>query len=113
MVIDIGSQGRKPTVPANTSQNAGNSKVNTPPASSAVPPPAVANQTPAPAVETGVSISQEAQVMQKLAQQLKDPPVQQGKVAQLKQAIANRTYTINPERIAQKLLLADEYSPPT
>ncbi len=110
MVIDIGSQGRKPSLPANTTQNPGNNKVNTPVGTQPPAAPTAAPAAPAPA-QTGVFISQEAQVMQKLAQQLKDPPVQQGKVAQLKQAISNRTYTINPERIAQKLLLADENAP--
>ncbi len=112
MVMDINNSGRNASVSNTVNTNPPTGKPN-----SGSPLP-VANQgqttvTPAntPEPGSGVYISSEAQTMQKLAQQLKDPPVNQSRVTQIKQAIANNTYTINPERIAEKLLSADEQMP--
>ncbi|NNM51731.1 MAG: flagellar biosynthesis anti-sigma factor FlgM, partial [Pseudomonadales bacterium] len=74
-------------------------------------PPQIATPAGPPATATPmgqVVISAEAMAMQKLAQQLRNGPVDSGKVAHLRQSIANNTYTINPDSIAQKLLQNEE-----
>ncbi len=109
MVIDIpgaGSGRNLTNTSANSSGSAASGRV-----TAGSPPPQVAEPASPPAVPaaTGqVVISAEAMAMQKLAQQLRNGPVDSGKVSHLRQSIANNTYTINPESIAQKLLQNEE-----
>ena len=52
-----------------------------------------------------VHLSHEAQQLQKISDSLRDQPiVDKGRVAELKQAIADRTYTVDSNRVASKLL---------
>ena len=52
-----------------------------------------------------VHLSQEAQQLQKIGEQLRDQPeVNSARVAQLKQAIADGSYTVDADRVASKLL---------
>ena len=51
-----------------------------------------------------VSISAEGQEMQKLAEGLRQRPVNEQKVAAIRQAIAQNTYRIDPESIAEKMI---------
>ncbi|HGY9626314.1 flagellar biosynthesis anti-sigma factor FlgM [Pseudomonas juntendi] len=52
-----------------------------------------------------VHLSQEAQQLQKISDQLRDQPeVNSARVAQLKQAIAEGSYKVDAERVASKLL---------
>lgn len=52
-----------------------------------------------------VQLSHEAQQLQNISERLKDQPViNQERVAQLKQAIADGSYQVDSKRVAQKLL---------
>lgn len=53
---------------------------------------------------TTVKLSSEAQMLSKLEDQLAQlPDADEDRIASIKQAIANGTFSVNPERIASKL----------
>lgn len=58
---------------------------------------------------TDVSLSSQAQSLSKLESQInRSPEVNAERVAELKKAIADGSYQINPQRIAQRMLDQDE-----
>ena len=68
-----------------------------------------ANQSSDKAIGDSVSLSAEARSLEKLEDSLRTTPeVDSDKVASIKQAIDDGTYTINPEIIAENLLRQDE-----
>ncbi len=65
--------------------------------------------TNAPNPAETVKFSSEAQMLNKLEEQLSElPDTNEGRIASIKQAIADGTFSINPERIATKLASLEE-----
>ncbi len=89
--------------------NAGASGRSTAPSS---PPPTSAPAPTAPnsnASAPEISISAEGQAMQKLADGLRQKPLNEQKVAALRQAIAENTYRIDPQQVARKMLQFEQH----
>ncbi len=75
-----------------------------PPVSTPAAPPSTAATAAGNANAPAVNISAEGQAMQKLADGLRQQPVNEQKVAALRQAIATNTYRIDPQQVAKKML---------
>lgn len=106
MVIDFNRLNNANT-PANTgrtgSTQAGNRGETAQPAQAAV----VGKGDEQNAAKSGesVQLSREAQQLQNIGEKLRDQPiVDKERVAQLKQAIADGSYQVDSQRVAQKLL---------
>ena len=67
------------------------------------------NQEPPSPVVDGVSLSAQAKLMQKLESQIDAAPdVNAERVANIKKALAEGTYEINAERVAERMLDQDQ-----
>ncbi|WP_409278309.1 flagellar biosynthesis anti-sigma factor FlgM [Pseudomonas defluvii] len=98
MIIDFSRLNNSPSVTGGA--RTGSSLENSSGAASASTAPAASTQSG----ET-VHLSQEAQQLQKISEKLREQPVvNSGRVAELKQAIADGSYKIDSNRIASKLL---------
>ncbi|MEE3635607.1 flagellar biosynthesis anti-sigma factor FlgM [Pseudomonas sp. AL 58] len=98
MIIDFSRLNNSPSVTGGA--RTGSSQENSSSAASASTAPAASTQSG----ET-VHLSQEAQQLQKISEKLREQPVvNSGRVAELKQAIADGSYKIDSNRIASKLL---------
>lgn len=87
---------------AGAAQAGRNESVQTPKAQTATTPEATASQARA---GENVQLSREAQQLQKVNEKLREQPVvNRERVAQLKQAIADGSYQVDPQRVAAKLL---------
>lgn len=96
MVIDFSRLNNSQSV-AGTSRTSATGKTDAPASISA----------PADVKRTGetVHLSSEAQKLQTITDKLRDQPiVNSARVAELKQAIANGTYTVDSNRVASKML---------
>ncbi|MEG5265735.1 flagellar biosynthesis anti-sigma factor FlgM [Pseudomonas sp. JDS28PS106] len=96
MVIDFSRLNNSQSV-AGTSRTSATGKTDAPASISA----------PADVKSTGetVHLSSEAQKLQTITDKLRDQPiVNSARVAELKQAIANGTYTVDSNRVASKML---------
>lgn len=88
---NVSSRARQ-TVPANKPESDTNNSIKSSPTSS-----------------DSVSLSSEGQTMAKVATELSNTPdVDSAKVAQLKAAIENGSYSVNAEQIAESMLEQDE-----
>lgn len=105
MVIDF-NRPNNATTPANSGrtgnvQSGGRNEA----VGSTQPAPAPAEQEAASKSGESVQFSREAQQLQKVADQLRDmPSVDKERVARLKQAIADGSYQVDSQRVANKLL---------
>jgi negative regulator of flagellin synthesis FlgM len=101
MVIDPSN----PSLNKATSSSSGSKLKPTPGAE-----PTVSGKTATPAATDNVSLSREAQAMGRLEQALKtSSDVDETKVAALRQAIAEGKYQVNSERIAERMLVQDDW----
>ncbi len=107
MVIDF-NRPNNATTPANSgragsAQSGGQSEAITAKQNTSVPAPA--EQAQASKSGESVQLSREAQQLQKISEKLRDQPtVDNERVAQLKQAIADGSYQVDSQRVASKLL---------
>ncbi|MFC6337508.1 flagellar biosynthesis anti-sigma factor FlgM [Pseudomonas sp. CCM 7891] len=101
MVIDFSRLNNAQATPANTRTNSAKDSVEAKPQSL----PAKAEQASASQSGESVHLSNEAQQLQKVTDSLRDQPVvNQARVAELKQAIADGSYKVDSTRVASKLL---------
>ncbi|CRM44432.1 flagellar biosynthesis anti-sigma factor FlgM [Pseudomonas fluorescens] len=99
MVIDFNRLNSTQPLPGNTRTSGAKDSVE------AKPLPAKAEQASASQSGESVHLSNEAQQLQKITDSLRDQPiVNKARVAELKQAIADGTYTVDSNRVASKLL---------
>lgn len=107
MVIDFNRPNNAAT-PANSgrtgnAQAAGQNQAITAKQAASVPAPA--EQAQASKSGESVQLSSEAQQLQQISEKLRDQPiVDNARVAQLKQAIADGSYQVDSQRVASKLL---------
>lgn len=100
MSVDIKGLGGSPSGPRGSTRSTGSAKGGTAVTSTA-PDSTSGSDTP----PSEVSISSEAQAMQRLASQLSTGNgVDSARVQAIRDALANNTYVINPEKIADKLM---------
>jgi negative regulator of flagellin synthesis FlgM len=105
MVIDF-NRPNNAASPANSgrtgsAQSAGQNEATTAKKTSSPP----AEQAQASKSGESVQLSREAQQLQKISEKLRDQPsVDNERVAQLKQAIADGSYQVDSQRVASKLL---------
>ncbi|AUZ47724.1 anti-sigma28 factor FlgM [Pseudomonas sp. 31 R 17] len=100
MVIDFSRLNNTPTT-SGTTRTAGKENVE----AKSQPLPAKAEQASASQSGESVHLSNEAQQLQKVTDSLRDQPVvNKARVAELKQAIADGSYTVDSNRVASKLL---------
>ncbi|AZE90808.1 flagellar biosynthesis anti-sigma factor FlgM [Pseudomonas orientalis] len=100
MVIDFSRLNNTPTT-SGTARTAGKENVE----AKAQPLPTKTEQASASQSGESVHLSNEAQQLQKVTDSLRDQPVvNKARVAELKQAIADGTYTVDSNRVASKLL---------
>ena len=97
MVIDFSRLNNSPSVTGGVRGNT---------ASGSAEKPAVSQEAATTSASgEAVHLSQEAQQLQKISEKLREQPVvNSGRVAELKQAIADGSYKIDSNRIASKLL---------
>ena len=101
MVIDFSRLNNTPALPGNTRTGGAKDSVEAKPQ----PLPAKAEQAAASQSGESVHLSNEAQQLQKVTDSLRDQPVvNQARVAELKQAIADGSYKVDSNRVASKLL---------
>ncbi|AZF54577.1 Negative regulator of flagellin synthesis FlgM (anti-sigma28) [Pseudomonas sp. R4-34-07] len=101
MVIDFNRLNSTQPLPGNTRTNGTKDSVE----AKSQPLPAKAEQASASHSGESVHLSNEAQQLQKVTDSLRDQPiVNKARVAELKQAIADGTYTVDSNRVASKLL---------
>ena len=101
MVIDFSRLNSAPPVTGSTRSNA-NQEAGS--ATQAAPEQSPEPTTSAPSGES-VSLSPQAQQLQKISDSLRDQPVVNSqRVADLKQAIADGSYKVDSSRVASKLL---------
>ena len=101
MVIDFSRLNSAPPVAGSTRSNA-NQEAGS--ATQAAPAQSPEPTTSAPSGES-VSLSPQAQQLQKISDSLRDQPVVNSqRVADLKQAIADGSYKVDSSRVASKLL---------
>ena len=101
MVIDFSRLNSAPPVTGSTRSNA-NQEAGS--ATQAAPVQSPEATTIAPSGES-VSLSPQAQQLQKISDSLRDQPVvNSDRVAELKQAIADGSYKVDSSRVASKLL---------
>lgn len=99
MVIDFNRLNSTQPLPGNTRTSGAKDSVE------AKSLPAKAEQASASQSGESVHLSNEAQQLQKITDSLRDQPiVNKARVAELKQAIADGTYTVDSNRVASKLL---------
>ncbi|KRP59208.1 flagellar biosynthesis anti-sigma factor FlgM [Pseudomonas orientalis] len=100
MVIDFSRLNNTPTT-SGTARTTSKENVE----AKSQPLPAKAEQASASQSGESVHLSNEAQQLQKVTDSLRDQPVvNKARVAELKQAIADGTYTVDSNRVASKLL---------
>lgn len=105
MVIDF-NRPNNATTPANSgrtgsAQSGGQNEAITTKQTTSTP----AEQAQASKSGESVQLSREAQQLQKISEKLRDQPsVDNERVAQLKQAIADGSYQVDSQRVASKLL---------
>ncbi|MFO2465849.1 flagellar biosynthesis anti-sigma factor FlgM [Pseudomonas sp. 15FMM2] len=101
MVIDFSRLNNAPALPGNTRTSGAKDNVE----AKSQPSPAPAEKTVASQSGESVHLSNEAQQLQKVTDSLRDQPVvNQARVAELKQAIADGSYKVDSNRVASKLL---------
>jgi negative regulator of flagellin synthesis FlgM len=101
MVIDFSRLNNAPALPVTTRTSGAKDSVE----AKAQPLPAKAEQASASQSGESVHLSNEAQQLQKVTNSLRDQPVvNQARVAELKQAIADGSYKVDSNRVASKLL---------
>ena len=101
MVIDFTRLNNTPSTSGSTRTNGAKESVE----AKAQPLPAKAEQASASQSGESVHLSNEAQQLQKVTDSLRDQPVvNKARVAELKQAIADGSYTVDSNRVASKLL---------
>jgi negative regulator of flagellin synthesis FlgM len=101
MVIDPSN----PSLNKTTSSTSGGSKLKPTPGVES----SAGGKTTAQAAGDNVSLSQEAQVLGRVEQAMKNSPeVDEAKVSAIRQAIAEGRYQINSERIAERMLAQDD-----
>ena len=101
MVIDFSRLNSAPPVTGSTRSNASQEAGS---ATQAAPAQSPEPTTSAPSGES-VSLSPQAQQLQKISDSLRDQPVVNSqRVADLKQAIADGSYKVDSSRVASKLL---------
>ncbi|MDQ0741914.1 flagellar biosynthesis anti-sigma factor FlgM [Pseudomonas sp. W4I3] len=99
MVIDFNRLNSTQPLPGTTRTNGAKESVE------AKSQPVKAEQASASPSGESVHLSNEAQQLQKVTDSLRDQPiVNKARVAELKQAIADGTYTVDSNRVASKLL---------
>lgn len=99
MVIDFNRLNSNQPLPGTTRTNGAKESVE------AKSQPVKAEQASASPSGESVHLSNEAQQLQKVTDSLRDQPiVNKARVAELKQAIADGTYTVDSNRVASKLL---------
>lgn len=69
--------------------------------------PGELSQRPMPAAVDSVSLTQSAQQLSNVQRKGSEAPVNQEKVARLKQAVADGDYTVNPEVLAKKIAVLE------
>ena len=101
MVIDFSRLNSTPTTSGTTRAAGTKDSVE----AKAQPLPAKTEQASASQSGESVHLSNEAQQLQKVTDSLRDQPVvNQARVAELKQAIADGSYKVHSNRVASKLL---------
>jgi negative regulator of flagellin synthesis FlgM len=66
-------------------------------------------QTTKVAEHDSVQLSEQAKAIHAMIKETKDlPEIRQDKVAQIKEAISNNTYTVSAQQLAGKMLLSDK-----
>lgn len=103
MVIDFNTSGTNSAARSNqTSAAVGKRDV-------ADRPTADTQSTSAPATESQVKLSDQAQQLQAIEERLRDlPEVDSARVEQIKQAIADGSYQVDSNRIADKLIALEQ-----
>ncbi|WP_339528570.1 flagellar biosynthesis anti-sigma factor FlgM [Pseudomonas mucidolens] len=101
MVIDFNRLNNAPALSGNTRTSGAKDSVE----AKSQPAPAPAEQADASKSGESVHLSNEAQQLQKVTDSLRHQPVvNEARVAELKQAIADGSYKVDSNRVASKLL---------